>query len=243
MADDSVQRRKNFIVGQVGEEALQILRDSGLDIDGALTRIVEGQGRQREELEAQAEFGDINDVMSSELVYRSGKLTDVYGREFSRRLSLMGLDGNKIGSLYEQEKLILSSNIGKFQPDREQPWARRYFFIDGTKIDELPKQGQLALSELVLITDDASSAYARDHHALSADTWHAVCSAAVQAASWGGAQYGFALRNRVKAMGWSPQQEGAFTRNECMLTERLKWGYHKNPAWTEETANPAQYKR
>jgi len=48
MADDSVQRRKNFIVGQVGEEALQILRDSGLDIDGALTRIVEGQGRQRE---------------------------------------------------------------------------------------------------------------------------------------------------------------------------------------------------
>ena len=59
----------------------------------------------------------------------------------------------------------------------------------------------------------------------------------------GGAKYALAFKERVKNMGWSEEQDRAYTRNECMITERLKWGTDDKPAWTEETTNLESYKR
>lgn len=224
------------------ENMRQILRDSGLDVDIAVENILKQQKEKRQTLETEAEFGTIEDIMTSELVYKSNNLDDVFGREYKKRLNLIELNENKINSLYEQEKLILSCNLGIFQSHRELPWVRRYFFNDGITEKDLPKFGQMTLSELVIVTDDASSAFVRDHHVLSPETWSAVCKAAVQSYSFGGAQYALAFKDRVKKLGWSEEQEGAYIKNECLLTERLKWGYHEKPAWTSETANSEQFK-
>lgn len=243
MIKDNIQSRKNFIYEQVGDDALRILRDSGLDVDMAVENILNQQEEKRERLETQAEFGTIDDIMTSELVYRSNRLKDIYGKEYFRRLNLIGLSEDQIKKLYEQENLILSCDIERFQSHREQPWVRRYFFIDRITEKDLPKFGQMTLSELILITDDASSAYIRDHHALSSETWSAVCKAAVQSHSFGGAQYAFAFKDRVKKLGWTEEQDGAYIKNECLLTERLKWGYHEKSSWNPETTNLKQFKR
>lgn len=241
--EDPIEQRRKLIIDNIGEKMVQSMRDVGLDIDGAITNILQRQEQQREQLDTRAECGALEDTMTSELVYRSRGFDDVYGREYKKRLSLLHFNGESIKELYDQEKLILSYGIGIFQPDRRRPWTRRYFFREGITQGDLPQSGQLTLSELILITDDASSAYIRDHHVLSAGSFSAVCKAAIQAQSFGGAHYAFAFNDRTEISGWSEEQNSAYTKNECLLTERLKWGYHETPAWTIETTTLEQYKQ
>ncbi len=144
-----------------------------------------------------------------------------------------------INSLYQQETEIigLSKDIGYH---RMQPWVMRYFVSPVSSPDKMPKGEELTLSELILITDDASSAFARDHHNISGDAWAAVCMAAPEA---GKPQYAIAFHERTENLGWSKAQDGAFTRNECMLTARLKWNYNEDAAWTAETTDLKLYER
>jgi len=240
--DEDIEARKRFIYEQVGEEALNILKNSGLDTDKAVTNLLKVQKARERELEAQAKFRTVDDIMTSELVYRSQKLEDIYGKEYSKRLQLIGLDKNQVNQTYSQEKLILSSEIGIFQGQREEPWARRYFIVQGVTKDNLPKPGQFTLSELIAITDDANAAFWRDHHFLSEETWGALCIAAC-CAQYTEARYAYAFKERVKSLGWSKEQDGSYTKNECLLLERLKWDRHENPAWTHESTDLKQFKR
>lgn len=234
--------KKRTILEQVGEEGLKILKDNGIDVDSAVDRILKEQQREQEDLEAQAEFGTVDDIMTSELVYRSTSLEDVYGKEFTRRLHEIDLTDEQISSLYQTEQLILSVD-GNLSEDRKQPWVRRYLIKPDSTIKTMPEKGLLTLSELISITDDASSKFVRNHDTASEELFAAICMAAVQAHSYGGAQYAIELRERVEKFGWSKAQEGALTKNECLLTERLKWGYHDKPAWTPETCDLKQYER
>lgn len=240
MAD--IEGRKQFIFEQVGEQGLQILRESGIDVDSAVTKILQEQAIQQKGLEAQVESGDINNMMTSELAYKSASPEDLYGQEFTRRLKGIGLTDEQVSSLYQTEQLILSVD-GKLGEDRKQPWVRRYFLMPDSTPETMPEKGLLTLSELILITDDASSAFVRDHHILSEQAWAAVCMAAVKSYSYCGAQYATAFKDRVKKFGLSEAQDGAFTKNECLLTERLKWGYTDKTAWTPETCDLKQYQR
>jgi hypothetical protein len=238
---DDIERQRAFIYSQIGEEALHVLRESGLDVDSAVTRVLQEQKKKQEKMAFQTAFPTVADFMTSELVYRAASLDDVFGKEYARRMSAIGLAESQVKSIYHQEALILASSDLKGK--REEMWAQRYFFMDGTKAEDMPKKEEFTLSELILITDDASSAYSRDHHWLSPETWQAVCMAAIQAYNFGGAKYALAFNDRTEALGWKKSQNGAFTRNESMLTERLKWGYTEEQAWTEKTADLAQYER
>lgn len=222
-----------FIRNMLGDQAAGILRGYGINVDDAITRVVIEQDRAREARELQAAHPSLGDFMTSELVYKSASIEDPLGREYVRRMTSIGFDNTKAASLYAVELVVLSGDLQREQ--RQQPWATRYFFANGFKLEHLPKKEQVSMSEMVLITDDAESAYFRDHHSLDPDAWHAVCYAAISAIAMGGAQYAYALRARVEALGWTRPQENAFTRNESLLTERLKWGKHENPAWTPAT--------
>ena len=235
-----IEGRKKIIFEQVGEQGLQILRESGIDVDSAVTRILQQQVITQKGLEALAASGDVNNMMTSELAYKSASPQDVYGQEFTRRLRSIGLTNELVSSLYQTEQLILSVNE-KLVDERKQPWVRRHFILPDSTPEKMPAKGFLTLSELILITDDASSAFVRDHHILSEQAWSAVCMAAVQSHSYGGAQYAMTFKDRVKKFGWSTSQDGAFTKNECLLTERLKWGYTDKPAWTPETCDLKLY--
>lgn len=238
--DDRIGQRRQFIYGQVGEDAINFLRESGLDIDNAVTNILREQEQQRDKLEAQAEFGTVEDIMTSELVYRSNSPEDVFGREYSRRLHLIGLNDDQIGKIHQVESLVLSTE--SMAEQRKQPWVRRYFIMPDSTPESIPKVGEMTLSELILITDDANSAFWRDHHILPERAWQALCVAAC-CAQYTEARYAHAFNARAEKLGLSKAQSGAYTKNECLLTERLKWGHHENPAWTPETTDLKKYQR
>ena len=226
--------RKELILKQAGLEAVRVLEDAGIDVDEVVMILLQEQAQKQARLETLAYSGQVSDIMTSELVYKSASPEDIYGQEFTRRLKSIGATDEQVASLYQLESLILS--VDGLRQQRDEPWARRRFFInDETTPDNLPKKGLLTLSELILITDEANYAYSGEHEVLSEQTWGAVCTAALA----GGAQYAFGLRERLQRLGLSQKQEEEFGRNECMLTARLKWGYHKRPAWTDETARLA----
>lgn len=241
MSDEELEKRKMFIKNQVGEDALNVLKESGMDVENALNIVLGEQLKEEEKMNLEREIPITSNMMTSELVYHSGSLEDMYGQAYVNRLKMIGFNDAQLQSFYNSESSIISLGRNKF--GREQPWVGRYFFIQGTKKEDLPRLEELTLSELILITDDASAAYVKDHHWLSPETWNAVCEAAPQAYSFGGAKYALAFKDRVKRIGWSEEQDGAYTKNECMLTERLKWGYSDKLAWTEETTKLDLYKR
>ena len=179
--------------------------------------------------------------MTSELAYKSASPEDLCGQEFTRRLRGIGLTDKQVSSLYQTEQLILSVD-GKLGEDRKQPWVRRYFIMPDSTPETMSEKGLLTLSELISITDDANSAFWRDHHVLSEQAWAALCIAAC-CAQYTEARYALGFNERTEKFGWSKAQSGAYTKNECLLTERLKWGNHDNPAWTPETCDLKQYQR
>ncbi len=236
--DDRIEQRRQFIYGQVGEDALNLLREYGLDIDNAVTNILSEQEKQREKLESQAESGKVEDMMTSELIYRSDYPEDVFSREYSRRLHLIGLNDDQIEKIHQLESLVLSTE--SMAEHRKQPWVRRYFIMPDLTLESIPKVDDLTLSELILITDDANSAFWRDHNYLPEKAWQALCVAAC-CAQYTEARYANAFNERTEKLGLSKSQSGAYTKNECLLTERLKWGHHENPAWTSQTTDLKQY--
>ncbi len=178
------------------------------------------------------------DCMTSELVGDSNALTDKLGQEFTRRLSLIQLTPEQIQHLFAREKGILTSRNGL----GEAFWARRYFITELSTPETMPEVESMTFSEMIMITDDANSGFCRDHHVLGEKAWAALCIAA-SAATYTEARYVKTLQEKAREYGWSEPQIGAFIRNECLLTERLKWEYHAKPAWTEESTNLVQYQR
>ena len=235
---DDIEERKKFIYERLGEKGLEILRKAGIDIDAGVIAILEEQKEESERLSLAAGTPTLRDYMTSELVHRSLIPDEVLGKEYARRLRLIGLSDEQIQSLYYQESLI--SATGSLREQKEQPWVRRYFIFPSSTPETMPKPEELTLSELILITDDATSAYFRDHHIASGEAWQAICIAAgiVEHTE---ARYAKAFKERVKGLGWSEAQDLAYTRNECLLTERLKWGMHGDQAWTEETTDLKKY--
>ncbi|MCK4634337.1 MAG: hypothetical protein KAT37_00510 [Candidatus Aenigmarchaeota archaeon] len=236
-----IERRKKFIKEHVGNESLNVLKEQGIDIDNTLDSIIKGQVEREKELEKQREKPSVENVMTSELVYLSQGETSFYRDEYFRRLNLIGLSEPEIVELDKKELSVILS--GAEVPNRNQPWVGRYFFMQGTTPEQLPKPEDLTLSELIMITDDANSAFWRDHEWLSKETWQAVCIAA-SCAQYTEAKYAHAFGKRVKELGCSQEQEGAYTKNECYLAERLKWGRKDIPVpWTKESTDLKKYKR
>ena len=155
-----------------------------------------------------------------------------------RRLQSIGLNEKQIKDLYQSELSILSTDI--ISKHREEPWVRRYFVMPDSTPENIPKVDDLTLSELILITDDANSAFWRDHHFLPEKAWEALCVAAC-CAQYTEARYAHAFNTRAENLGLLKEQKDAYTRNECLITERLKWGHHENHAWTPETTDLKQY--
>jgi hypothetical protein len=237
MAD--LESQKKFILEQLGEEGFKILSGSGINVDLAITKVLQAQNIRQKGLEALADSGDVVNIATSELAYKSSSLNDVYGQEFTRRLKGIDLTDKQVCNLYQTEQLILSAD-SKLTEERKQPWVRRYFIMHNSTPENIPEKGFLTLSELIFITDDANSAFFRDHGVLPDKAWSALCIAAC-CANYTEARYALGFNERTEKFGWSKAQSSAFTKNECLLTERLKWGHHNNPAWTPETSELGQY--
>jgi len=239
MAD--INDKKKRVYEQMGEDGLDFLREMGIDVDAAITNILAEEATQQDGLETQAESGTVDTMMTSELAYNSGQVEDAYGQEFIRRLDGIDLKEDQISRLYTTEQLIVSADE-TLRADRAQPWVRRYFIFPDSTPETMPAKERLTLSELTLITDDANAGFWRDHHTLPDEALAALCIAACCAA-YTEARYAHEFNKRTETLGWSKAQGGAYTRNECLLIENLKWGHHDNPAWTPQTCDLKQYQR
>jgi hypothetical protein len=97
----------------------------------------------------------------------------------------------------------------------------------------LLKPLQCTLSELIAVYDDADAARVRDHNWLPKKTMEAVWY--VLGENTNKSPYYAEFNSRVKNWNWKKKQSNSYIKNECMLLARLKWGYHSDPEWINET--------
>lgn len=234
------QRRKQ-VLQNIGADAITILKQTGLDVDSAVTNILQLQEQRRKALESEADSRNLRDIMTSELIFRTASIEGLYGQEFTRRLKAIGLSEEQIRALYQQEKYILS-RTKELEAHRQRSWVRRYFIFNNSTQRDMPKGEELTLSELILITDDVNSAFFRDHHQLSEDAWKCVIMASC-CAKYSKAEYYKAFQERTERLGWRKEQGNAYAKNENLLLARLKWDMTADQAWTRKTCDLSKYRK
>jgi len=233
-----IEQRKKFIKTRVGEESLEILKESGIDVDTVLEKVIGEQLKDEALLKVQAVCPSTNNTMTSELMYLTKNADDIFFSELTRRLTLIGLSAEKIQQFCEMEKNILKNEC----EERKHLWVQRYFLKSSSTPENLPSHENLTLSELLAVSDDANAAIWKDHEWLPEEAWKAVIIAAC-CTDYCERRYHKAFSERTTAMGWSKAQQNAYTKNECILLAKLKWGYRDNPSWTEATTNLKDYDR
>lgn len=170
------------------------------------------------------------DCMTSELLFQamqpdtSTPDKTTFLNEYERRLKMMGLTDEQIVEFRKADELAINNGC-YIKSDvllSTQP------FIKANMNTESIKMENCTFSELVYLTDDANSAYCRDHHWLSSEAWALVCEHAL---NYGICKSAWEIRNRMKAIGLTGEQENVFVLNECMIAQRLRWHYTEDLAW------------
>lgn len=170
------------------------------------------------------------DCMTSELLFQamqpdtstSDKAT--FLNEYERRLRMMGLTDEQIVEFRKADEFAINNGC-YIRSDvllSTKPFILAHMNTESIKIENC------TFSELIYLTDDANSAFIRDHHWLSSDAWALVCEHALYC---GTCKSSCEISNRMKAIGLTQEQEGIFVRNECKIAQRLRWHYTEDLAW------------
>lgn len=172
---------------------------------------------------------ELKDCMTSELLFQAGICTNeaekaTYLSEYERRLKFMGLTDEVIQKFREADQAAI--NNGCYIKANEllstKPFIEPSMDINSIKMENC------TFSELIYLTDDANSAYFRNHHWLPEKAWALVCEHALYARQCKAA---FEARNRMEAIGVTREQESLFTKHECLIAQRLRWHYTTELAW------------
>jgi hypothetical protein len=162
---------------------------------------------------------EMNDRMTTELLFFQDKECR---NEVARRLKIVGLSEEQIGGfIAREEKIVSNSSICG-----PQKLATHIWITHSSTVESLPQPQSLSSSEIVTLVDDAIAARARDHEVLPD-----LAFAAVSAVLCSESQFQQELIRRFGELGLADEQMGIFIRNECMITERLKWSMHSKIAW------------
>ncbi len=171
---------------------------------------------------------ELRDCMTSELLFQALKDStskkDIYIAEYERRLKIMGLSDDLINKFKKADETVI--NNGCYM--KLDTLLASVPFIEFNMDKNSIKVENCTFSELVYLTDDANSAYIRDHHILSPKTWELVCQ---HAFGFEICKAAFENRNRMKAIGLTLEQEGIFVKNECQIAKKLRWHYSDEFAW------------
>jgi hypothetical protein len=94
--------------------------------------------------------------------------------------------------------------------------------------ETLPRPDECTSSELILVVDEAKAGIVYQDHledSIIDAAWYALTGKGEKS------PYISELQSRVYGWQWSKDQVESYTRNELMLTRRLKWGYIDALAW------------
>lgn len=166
---------------------------------------------------------NIEDMLTSELIYHSSALEDQYGTEYLRRMRLLKVDEHVIDTLYAAEKMVLKRDK---DIERRHSWARR-IFIPLLGAYQWPKPEDLTISELTAILDEKQAQL----------TLHPGFRKIF------GPKYAPEAEQRFTEVGLNDVQSGLFDINEEIILGRLKWKYHNEHAWTDQTIDLAFIER
>lgn len=173
---------------------------------------------------------DLKDCMTSELLFQAmhSGTSDadrmLYISEYERRLKMMNLTDEQIKSFRECDEKAINNGC-YIKADvlfATEPFIKVDMHSDSIKMENC------TFSELVYLTDDANSAYVRDHHLSFSKMWSLVCKHAL---NFGICESAFENRNRMQSIGLTQEQEGIFVKNECQIAKRLRWKYTEDLAW------------
>lgn len=173
---------------------------------------------------------ELQDCMTSELLFQAMK-TDASDSdratllaEYERRLKMMGLTDEQVVKFREADETAINNGC---YIKADVLLATKPFIEASMSADSI-KMENCTFSELVYLTDDSNSAYIRDHHWLPAKAFELVCQHALNV---GICKSAWEVRNRMKSIGLTEEQEGIFVRNECQIAKRLRWHYSEDIAW------------
>jgi hypothetical protein len=228
-----VLEERTKLVKKVAGKAIDTLKKEGIDVDSAIKNILSGVIEKEEVCKAALLQTPREETsLTSELVYlMKMDERDVFYSELQRRLKLLNLSAAQQAMFTHSDLEAL--NLRKSKPSKDERWVIKYYIINGITKEDLLKPEECTLSELIAILDDANAAWVRDHEWLREETLEAVYY--VLRGEKGKSPYHNELLSRTKKWKWAEHQLGSYIRNECMLLERWKWGYHDNPAWQEDT--------
>ena len=86
-----LDERRRFVLEGVGEDGRKVLTAAGIDVAGAVTKILAEQDATQDRLRQATAAPSVENQLTSELAYRSADLDDVFGLEYVRRMNLLGL--------------------------------------------------------------------------------------------------------------------------------------------------------
>lgn len=173
---------------------------------------------------------ELKDCMTSELLFQSmnDDTSDAdkasFIAEYERRLKMMGLTDEQISKFRECDEEAIKNGC-YIKADKllaTQPFIKSDMNADSIKVENC------TFSELVYLTDDANSAYVRDHDWLPNEAWSLVCKHALNC---GVCEAASKNRSRMQSIGITQKQEGIFIKNECQIAKRLRWNYSQDLAW------------
>ncbi len=233
---EELERRVEFVEKTAGKDTVDILEKAGLDVNAALRSILSKKISEEKALEEKRKDWSRGKVerncMTSELIYLMDTNNPECGfkKELERRLDLLNLADEQRTTFIQSDYSIMQERTPKPPISR---WVGRYYITPGVTTATLLKPEQYTLSELLAIFDDADAARVRDHRWLPEETMKAVWY--VLAGNENKSPYYAEFDSRVRNWSWNENQSNSYVKNECMLLARLKWGYHSNPEWIEET--------
>ena len=173
---------------------------------------------------------ELQDCMTSELLFQAMKVAisdserSSFLAEYERRLKMMDLTDEQIVKFREADETSINNGC-YIKPETllvTKPFIEANMNVDSIKVENC------TFSELVYLTDDANSAFIRDHHWLPKEAWHLVCQHAL---NFGTCKSAIMLHNRMESIGLTEEQIGIFIRNECQIAKRLRWHYSNDMAW------------
>ena len=173
---------------------------------------------------------ELQDCMTSELLFQAMN-TEIsisdktsYLSEYERRLRIMGLTDEQIAKFRKCDEIAITNGC-YIKPT--VLLATKPLILKDMNVDSI-KMENCTFSELVYLTDDANSAYMRDHHWLPSSAWDLVCKHSLHCDTCASA---YETHNRMQSIGISQEQESIFVKNECQIAQRLRWNYSQDLAW------------
>ncbi len=225
--DHSIDAERDFILGNVGQDAISVLEGMGLDVNGAVGTILQERRRKEAGLTRKATSIDlfdlpVEDLLVSELgtLGRNFDSASTFTTEANRRLTLLGLTEEQRA---EFAAIDQAAREARGTQDELGNLGQQYYFLANTTQQDLPQPVECTTSELVLLIDDANAALARDHIWLPSDAYGAAAYASGRFT--GQSPYYDELKARFARLGLSEETMGQFVANEGLILEREKWGY------------------